>query len=261
MSPQNSVSDALTAAALTVNQYIQQTELEALLDKEEKIRSELEKESDRFFAYIRDYVMLTMSGVTPAMFRGYTTWRPLTKQWMRHKAKHSKRVRRGKITIGGVESTGSSNADKHYRGLTGKLNVYIKQLATSGNSNRLFGTPITRLAFGDGSESTVTVDKKVVTKQGRVVLMGYRPDGKYGFITPKAGRPSITVKAFPNLQNLPSTEEALTDWLAVKTGRREEWMKVYSTHNQRPIRPIILPMLKWYVEKGFPRAMAKVISK
>ena len=261
MSQLNSVSEALTVAGLTINQYIQQTQLEVLLDREEKIRSALEKESDHFFAYIRDYVMLTMSGSTPTMLRGYTSWKPLTRKWINYKLRHSKRVRKGKVVVGGVEKIGASNADKHYRGITGKLNVYIKQLAASGNSNRILGTPLVRMTLGGGSESEVVVDKRVITKQGKVLLMGYRSDGKYGFITPKAGAPSITVKAFPNLQNLPSDESSLTQWLGVQTGREEEWVKIYGTHNNRPIRAIILPMIKWYIEKGFPRAMAKVIQK
>lgn len=260
MSQQNSVREALTAASLSIVSYLQQTQAKALLEREEEMRSAIDKEADRFFAYIRDYLMLWTSGSTPGLIRSYTSWKPLTRKWMLQKLRHSKRVKRSKVSQLG-DREGASTADKHYRGLTGKMNVYIKQVAKAGNANKVFGNPVARLAFGDGTSSTV-VDKTVVTKTNRVVAMGYRPDGKYGFITTVGAKPSFIIKAFPNLQNIPANEEDLAAWVGDATGRSDQWVKVIGRNKTgKPLRPMILPMVKWYIDVGFPRAINKAIKK
>ena len=259
MSPPSSITPALTAAALSIVQYLDDAQGQALMDKETKMRDAIEKEADRFFVYIRDYLMLWSSGSTPSLIRPYTSWQPLTREWMLRKLGKSRRSKRGTVASLG-NRTGATTADKHYRGLTGKLNVYIKELARTGRANALFGKPITRIAFGDGTSSTV-IDRTVVTKKGRVNYMGYRPDGKYGFISAKGAQKNLIITAFPNLQGVPANEKALAQWMAERAGRREEWMKIYSEGNKRPVRAVLLPMVRWYVETGFPRAIQKVISK
>lgn len=258
MSQQNNLPEALTAAALSIAQYLEKAESQALLEKEEKMRSAIDKEADRFFAYIRDYLMLWTSGSTPGLIRNYTNWKPLTRKWMLTKLRKSQRVKRGEVKSLG--RSGAMTADKHYRGLTGKFNVYIQTLAKTGHANKIFGNPVARMAFGDGT-STAVVDKTVLTKKGQVVAMGYRGDGKYGFLTTKGAKASFVIKAFPNLQNLPSNEADLARWVADETGREDQWVKVFSETKGRSIRPMILPMIRWYIDVGFPRAINKVLSK
>lgn len=258
MSQSNSVRNALTATALSITEYLDKLQGDVLLDKEAEMRSAIEKEADRFFAYIRDYIILWESGSTPGLIRPYTSWEPLTRAWMLRKARKSRRIKR--VDLPSLNTSGASTATKHYRGLYGHFNQYIKNLARSGNSNKLLGKPITQMAFGDGQSSAI-IDRTVITSKGRVNYMGYRADGRYGFITAKGAQKSVIVKAFPNLQGIPSDEASLARWMASQTGRRDQWLKVYSTSNRRPIRAILLPLIQWYVQVGFPRAIRKVINK
>lgn len=260
MSQQNDLRETLTAASLSIVSYLEQTQAKALLEKEEEMRSAIDKEADRFFAYIRDYLMLWTSGSTPGLIRSYTSWKPLTRRWMLQKLRKSRRVKKGQVAQLG-DRVGASTADKHYRGLTGKMNSYIKEVAKAGHANKVFGNPVARMAFGDGT-SSVIVDKTVLTKTGRLVAMGYRPDGKYGFITTVGAKPSFVIKAFPNLQGIPANETALASWVGEATGQTDQWMKVVGKNKTgKPLRPMILPMLKWYVDVGFPRAINKAIKR
>lgn len=258
MSQSNSVREALTATALSIANYLDDAQGKALMENEGKMRSAIDKEADRFFAYIRDYIILWESGSTPGLIRPYTSWAPLTRAWMLKKARKSRRSK--KSDLPSLGTSGANTATKHYRGLFGHFSQHIKNLARSGNANRLLGKPITQMAFGDGT-SNVVIDRTVVTSKGRVNYMGYRADGKYGFITAKGAQKSVIIKAFPNLQGVPANEVDLAKWMGEQTGRKDQWMKVYSTHNNRPVRAILLPLVRWYVDVGFPRAIQKVLSK
>lgn len=235
----------LSAAALTLAAKVDEAQVEGLLVQEKKIKAALERESDKFFAYMKDFVGQYASGTTPARLSQFTTWAPLTKRWMRHKQLHSKRTR------------GNDYSKIYYRGTSGKFSSYLTQLSKAGHANKLFGAPITKINIGTGE---LSADKTIVTKTGRTLTMGYRPDGKYGFITAKKTAPTLTVKIFPNLQGLPSNEVALARWLGEKTGRMDQWMKVFSTSKGRPLRPLVYPLLQWYVKIGLNQALNKVMK-
>ena len=128
MSQQNDLRETLTAASLSIVSYLEQTQAKALLEKEEEMRSAIDKEADRYFAYIRDYLMLWTSGSTPGLIRSYASWKPLTHRWMLQKLRKSRRVKKGQVAQLG-DRVGASTADKHYRGLTGKMNSYFKEVA------------------------------------------------------------------------------------------------------------------------------------
>lgn len=241
------LSEMLTAAALSMTRQIEESQLRAVIAQEQKMRIAIEKESDRFFVYVKNMIGQWTSGTTPNQISGYTRWAPLSFKWMKHKYLHSQRTR------------GNDYTDKYYRGTSGKLSAYISQLAKAGHANKLFGAPITKLTMGDGSEGTI--DKVIITKRNQVVAMGRRPDGKYGFITAKNKSPTVTIKAFPNLQNLPANEESLAYWLGLETGKPQEWRKIYSTSNNRPLRPMIYPLIQWYIQTGFPKAIANVVKQ
>lgn len=247
-----------------------------------EIEEELNTEYNYFFQMILDEVIGRVG--TPGLLAPFTTWKPLTEKWAFHKQKFggyatgkehyrglSNSSTRGKAL--GRRSTGRSIGMSRLRangrkpsGLlkTGSFENYIRTLTAAGNTAKFFGPVVISYDFFSPDPN---ISVKINQSDGVVTRTQIRSASRGTFIAfPKEMRMTATITAFGNLKGVRFNEKNVVDYIIkrIDPGNEKQWVKINSEvgfgRSKRPIRAVITPILKYYMDKRMSEIIRAAIK-
>lgn len=240
-----------------------------------EIKEELNTEYNYFFQLILDDVIGALS--TPGLLAPYTSWKPLSAKWIKQKAtgKHyvglSNSLSRGKALgrRNANKSIGISRLRANGRKPQGLVKVgafedYIKTLTAQGTTARFFGPVAIKYDFvSPDPRFSVTMSQAndiVARTQVRSSLRGT-------FVAfPKDLKMKATISAFGNLKGVTFNERNIVDYILkrIDPANEKQWVKINSTsgigRSKRPVRAIITPVLRYYMDKRFSEIVRAAIK-
>lgn len=241
-----------------------------------EIKEELGTEYNYFFQFILDEVVGSLN--TPGLLSPYTSWKPLTPKWVKAKAtsahyvglsnslsrgKALGRSRKGGRDIGMSRLRANGNKPK---GLVkvGAFEDYIRTLTSVGTTERFFGPIAIKYDFVSPSANfsvSVNQDSGVVSRtQVRSVERGT-------FVAfPKDLKMTAKITAFGKLKGIAFNEKGIIDYIIKRIDpvNEKQWVKINSEvgigRSKRPIRAVITPILRYYMDKRFSEIVRAAIK-
>ncbi|WCD44154.1 hypothetical protein Lumi_015 [Xylophilus phage Lumi] len=251
----------------------------------EEVAKGIQEDYDDFFAELFR-ILFTGSGDSmvgrgrmPARFQGMTgedgDWKPLSSSWEERKetqdsnygfyygltdALNKSRNATRELRKARKQKVGRKVADKT------SFRKFLEK--KSGNSaaqvKKLFGPlQIEYFLTAKGRKSPIDIRQKgnIITEIGRITAHGDK-----GRLIPNMGNVYLEaqITAFSKLKAVDwLSEEYVAQYLYDKDfGNQAQWRKVGSQttpHGVRPIRAIISPMIRWYVEKQFQKNFQDIL--
>lgn len=255
-----------------------------------EIAKNLNEEYSEFFEYLSNEVIgVRGSGNgaygdesrAPAWIAPYTKWESLTPEWMNQK----NRIFLEKSTPGSILDfyqgitayMGTGGRRRKISTRFGRKGSFRKKRANSGAladfvegkskepgiTQKLFGNlqldfSLVRPDFGKVKLAKLKDAIKVIEQR-----TGKASGKKAGaFASAMDGTKLIvTIYAF-NKIDPDWNESALVDYLIRRDGNKEQWGKINAKRrgNTWRIRPVILPLINWYLQVGFKNAMPKALN-
>ena len=261
-----------------------------VIEQSQEMAEEIQIEYDYFF-----YYMLALFGLddAPGYIAGYLPngeWDDISLKWSKTKKRINNSSRENAFYMGissmsttaiGLKVQKNGEGAKRAgvtRRKSGRIKVppfasYIKSLQQVGTTEKFFG-PVT-LQYEVQSPS---VGVQVTAKMGHKTLTGSVANNSIKNIYAKKvnekGKPFTTlsrdmkitarIEAFGALKAIEQTEWAIVDYIIKKIdpSNEKQWVKIngrkggYGRGN-RPIRALVLPMVRWYFNKLLPKALSR----
>lgn len=250
----------------------------------EEIRRDLLAQYDKFFQDI----MWDVIGATKTPYvisQGGASWEPLKEKWSFQKRKlgqHSTgqehyqglsgastmlnplgRSRKGGKDIG-MSRTRAASVKPKGKVKVGAFEDYIRKLAHPGTTARFFGDIV-------ASYNVVSPDPRfrIEMKQSDGTITNVKArntySGKFAPI-PSELRFTAKIEAFGKLNGLAFDEKNIVDYIIKRAdpANEKQWVKINSEvgigRSRRPIRAIITPMLRYYIQRRFPSVVRDAIQ-
>lgn len=239
-----------------------------------EIAEEIQLEYDYFFQMIVDDVIGELQ--TPGILSPYTTWKPLSKGWVKAKAtsQHyiglSNRLTTGRA-LGRKSKSGRDIGISRLRsnglkpkGLlkVGPFETFARSLTAKGTTARFFGPLKIDYDFQTGDPNIT-----VYTQRDGAIVKRTQFRANKGFVaTPNSLKFKATVSAFPALKGVTFSEKSIVDYIIkrIDPANEKQWVKINSAYgigrSRRPIREIITPSLRYYMQKRFPEIVKTAIK-
>jgi hypothetical protein len=243
-----------------------------------ELKEELQTEYDTFFLLIVEDVVGALN--TPSRFIPYY-WQPLSDRWQIAKLKegnadisqrhyiglsNSSTARRplGRAKHNGMSRLRTATGSKSKFVKVGPFGDYMRSLTSQGTTARFFG-PVT-LSYDFVSPDprfSVTVSEK----DGALQRVQVRSAERGTFVAfPKELKMTATVTAFGNLKGVAFNEKSVVDYIIkrVDPSNEKQWVKINSEYgmgrSKRPIRAVITPLLRYFIERRFPDIVRRAIK-
>lgn len=271
-----SLADALKKMEASLSEKLVGFSSKAVREMTVEIKEELNTEYNYFFQLISDEVIGALS--TPGLLGGYTSWKPLSAKWVKQKAtsKHyiglSNSLTRGK-GLGRVRKNGNEIGMSRLRangpkpkGLvkTGAFSTYIATLHSKGNTERFFGPVAIGYDFISPDpriKVTMNADSGVVNR----VQTSSTTTGRF-IAFPKTMKMVATITAFGKLKGIGFNEKKVVDFIIkrIDPAHEKQWVKINSEvgigRSKRPIRAVVTPILRYYMEKRFSEIVRSAVK-
>lgn len=238
----------------------------------EEIKEELETEYNYFFQMILDEVIGAIT--TPGVLSPYVKWKPLSNQWVKYKGTNEHYVglsnsqtmgralrRRGSRGMSRLRANGPMPAGAFK---VGSFQSYIQSLNKAGTTARFFGPISVSYDF-----VTPSANFKVtpLVENGIVKQTLVRSAQRGQFVAfPKTLKMQATITAFGKLKGVQFDEWHIVDYILkrIDPANEKQWVKINSQYgfgrSRRPIRAVITPILKYYLERRFPEIVRAAIK-
>lgn len=236
----------------------------------EEIKDDIREEYDYFFGtMVREIIG---AFYTPAILTAYATWDPLSDKWAHYKRTemHYVGLSNGQTRSRSLGRTSTSGASRDAtksaprgRVKVGSFVSYIEALNAAGTTERFFGPVAISYDF-------ISYDPHIrfypKNKEGVLVKTDVRKKGKYFKYDGSAVSMGAYITAFGNLKGVQFDEWHIVDYIIKKIDPEHEkqWVKINSRfgigRTRRPIRAIITPLVKYYMDTKFPRIVERAIT-
>jgi hypothetical protein len=242
---------------------------------------------------IEDYAPTILRRYLP-----HGSWDDITKRWHKTKVRHGviaensgdynhfyrgishKALARKALSRsskdGGVSRAGDSKRRPTKPVQVGPFAKYIQSLQSEGNVERFFGPVMLGYSFVSpqmGEKITAKMGPKNLTMNNFEDINKIRhiyitnAKGQHTTSLPSRLQVTATIQAFPVLESVKKDEWYLVDYILkrIDPANEKQWVKINGrmggrTRGARPIRPIIAPLVQYFINQKLARAMEKVIS-
>jgi hypothetical protein len=279
---------ALIAASTRIEEKLTTNAVLQLQERSKRVAAALQATYELFFAKLEDLVNSGLGGDArgaPSMIAEYTSWKALSPSWYDQKFK-SKNRNSLNFYIGMSDQMGtrqvgantlSTYSQKHKRGRfrsggrSKPFYRYVEGLANSPNATERF--------FGSGS-----IGYELKRPNGQIIKLAQDPtrSGVIGGLAEKPGKKFLEgldgtvltaqIWVFPKLTGLigsndsslsidDSVEQRIAKFMSKQDpANQNQWMKVSGRggSGMKPIRPILTPLIKWYLQVGFRDVLRKI---
>lgn len=239
-----------------------------------EIAEELQIEYDYFFQMIVDDVIGELQ--TPGILAPYTTWKPLSKHWIKAKATSQHYIGlSNRLTVGralgrksrngrsiGISRLRSNGVKPQGFVKVGPFESYIRSLTGKGTTERFFGPLKIDYDFQTGDPNIT-----VYTQRDGAIVKRTQFRANRGFVaTPSSLKFKATISAFSALKGVTFNEKAIVDYIIKRIDpvNEKQWVKINSSYgigrSRRPIREIMTPTLRYYMQKRFPEIVQAAIK-
>lgn len=262
--------DALGQASSFIQEEVTAIAVSHLKEESKKVIAEVQEFYELFFKTLLDDVVNSelpgYSSGTPGIFQevGAPPWAQLSDRgknsWMDQKDRAWKKGDHSALDFyQGLTTTLSSRMTRkgkrgRFRKTQTPFHLYISTLASDPTMTATIFGPV------QVEYSLARPDKgKVVVSQVGDIVDRVKQWDKKGFAKALDGTVlTASVKAFPRLDRIGSSEEAVVAFLAARDpANKNQWLKVsHGARGSWKIRPIITPLIQWYLQVGLQKILS-----